>query len=443
MNVVWFCLDTLRADHLSCYGYFRETSPTMDRLAREGALFPRSRANAVATGPAFTSMFTGQYAINNEWYMTPFDVPNMINFPDDKPTLPEMIWEHGGITTAAFDNLINFASHMKQFVRGFEYYVNVTRTPRPVHHHVVGGAVNERLIPWIAGHKDEPFFLFVHYWDPHLPYNQPAKFARPFVHERGSLDGLEVRQAPAGYEYVPGWGTVEQIPNTEWPEDFTPEPGAPGKHPTCIDAYDGEILYTDHLVDQVLNALADADVMDETAVIINADHGEQLNQHGGLWGHAGLHDAVVFTPLIIWRPGLIPEGSQPAGYAHHIDIAPTILDILGVEPAGEMDGASLMPLMRGEVEPREHYYTETLGLRAVVGNGWKYIWHKYAPDELYDLEADPMEMVNLIDEEAERAQALQEELFGWVEGNLGERTDPIIYQLARVEEMRRRPHRYL
>ena len=117
-----------------------------------------------------------------------------------------------------------------------------------------------------------------------------------------------MRKAPAGYEYVPGWGTVEQIPNTEWPEDFEAKPGDPHKYPTCIDAYDGEILYTDRLVDQVLNALAEADLLDDTAVIINADHGEQLNQHGDMWGHAGLHDAVVFTPLVMWRPGLVPEG---------------------------------------------------------------------------------------------------------------------------------------
>lgn len=109
LNVLWFCLDTLRADHLSCYGYFRRTSPTMNRLAQEGVLFPQCRANAVATGPAFTSMFTAQYAVNNEWYMTPFDVGNMIHFPDDRPVLPEWIQDAGGITTAAFDNLFQFA----------------------------------------------------------------------------------------------------------------------------------------------------------------------------------------------------------------------------------------------------------------------------------------------------------------------------------------------
>ncbi|MBN1348964.1 sulfatase-like hydrolase/transferase [candidate division KSB1 bacterium] len=103
LNVVWLCLDTLRADHLSCYGYFRKTSPTIDRLASEGVLVPQSRANAVATGPAFTSMFTGRYAVNNGWYMTPYDLGDMINFSDTMPVLPEWIQDRGGITTAAFD----------------------------------------------------------------------------------------------------------------------------------------------------------------------------------------------------------------------------------------------------------------------------------------------------------------------------------------------------
>jgi len=443
MNVVWFCLDTLRADHLSCYDYFRKTSPAMDRLAAEGVLFPGSRANAVATGPAFTSMFTGRYAVNNEWYVTPFDRPDILNFPDASPVFPEAIWDAGDITTAAFDNLFSFASHMKQFVRGFEYYVNCTGTSRPIHHHLIGGDLNRRLLPWIRSHKNERFFLFVHYWDPHGPYNQPDEFARPFVHERGNLDDLVVRDAPAGYRYVPGWGTLEQIPATEGPEEFAPKPGAPSRHPTSIDTYDGEILYTDHLVDEVLRELDGCGVLDRTAVVINADHGEQLNQHFDCWGHPGLHDANVFTPLILWRPGVLREGARPAGYVHHIDIAPTILDLLDVEPRGEMDGRSLLPLARGEAEPRDHYYAETLAMRSVTREGWKYIWHMKARDELYDLGADQCEMVNLVDEEAGRAGELRSDLFGWVERNLAGRSDPMGPQLARSEEVRGRPHRFL
>jgi hypothetical protein len=143
----------------------------------------------------------------------------------------EAIWDHGGITTAAFDNLFSFKSHMKQFVRGFEYYVNCTGCSRPVHHHLVGGDLNKRLMPWIGQHGDERFFLFVHYWDPHGPYNQPREFARPFVHEAGNLDDLEVREAAAGYRYVPGWGTIEQVPATECNGEFTYEPDKASKHP--------------------------------------------------------------------------------------------------------------------------------------------------------------------------------------------------------------------
>ena len=443
MNVVWFCLDTLRADHLGCYGYFRKTSPTMDRLAAEGAVFPQSRANAVATGPAFTSMFTGQYALNNEWYLTPFDKPDMINFPDARPVFPEMVLDKGGITTAAFDNLFSFASHMKQFVRGFEYYVNCTGTSRPVHHHLVGGTLNARLLPWIHHHKDEQFFLFVHYWDPHTPYNQPDEYARPFVHKRGSLDDLEVREAPAGYRYVPGWGTVGQIPGAEGPATFVRDPKSPHKHPPCIDTYDGEVLYTDHLISQVVNQLADCGILDDTAILINADHGEQLNQHLNVWGHSGLHDACVFTPTILWRPGLVPAHSKPAGYVHHIDVAPTILDLFGIAPASPMDGASLLPLVRGETAPRDHYYTESLAIRAVVRDNWKYICHRMSGDELYDLTADPMEAINLIDKEPQRAEALRADLFEWIKRNLGGRNDPTLYQLARSEEVRRQYHPHL
>jgi len=443
MNVLWFCIDTLRADHLSCYGYFRKTSPTIDRLADEGVLFGQSRANAVATGPAFTSMFTGQYAINNEWYVTPFDVGNIINFPDDRPVLPEWIQDAGGVTTAAFDNLFQFASHMKQFVRGFEYYVNVTRTSRPIHHHVVGADVNARLLPWIQAHGNERLFVFVHYWDPHTPYNQPERFARPFVHEPGRLDDLPVLEARAGYRYVPGWGTVENIPSTEGPSAFTPTPGAPQKHPLSIDSYDGEIRYTDHLIEEVIEQLDSVGILDRTAIVVNADHGEQLNQHYNCWDHFGLHDGNVFTPLVLWRPGLLPEGARPEGYVHHTDIAPTVLDLLGIEPPEGLDGHSLLPMISGAGAVRDHYYSETMGMRAVTKDGWKYIWHKCASDELYELASDPMEQINLIADQPERAEALQADLFDWVQQNLGARNDPMLYQLARVEELRRKPYRFL
>lgn len=443
VNLVWFCVDTLRADHLSCYGYWRETTPTLDRLAREGVLFSGSRANAVATGPAFTSMVTGQYAINNEWYQTPYEVPDMLNFPDSRPVFPELIWDSGRFTTAAFDNLFSFRSHMKQFVRGFEWYVNCTGTSRSIHHQLVGGDLNRRLLPWLEQHKDKPLFLFVHYWDPHGPYNQPDEFARPFVHQRGSLADVVVQKAAAGYEYIPGWGTVAQLPGTEEPEQWSPPPGSPSRHPTCIDSYDGEIRYSDHLIGEVLNKLADCGMLDDTVVVINADHGEQLNQHYNCWGHPGLHEANIFTPLIMWRPGLLPAGCRPAGFVHHIDLAPTILDLLDIEPELPLDGRSLLPLIRDEAPACDVCVAETQAQRCLLRGGWKYIAHRCAPDELFDLSADPCELINLIDVEPRRAAALRAELEAWVAKHLGDRPDPLLPSLARAETVRRRPQPFL
>jgi arylsulfatase len=436
MNVLWFCLDTLRADHLSCYDYFRKTSPTIDRLAAEGALFPQSRANAVATGPAFTSMVTGRYALNNEWYYTPWDVPDMANFPDAQRVFPETIWDDGRYTTAAFDNLFSFSSHMKQFVRGFEYYVNCTGSSKPVHHHLIGENLNARLLPWIRQHRAEPFFLYVHYWDPHAPYNQPREFARPFVHEPGNLDDLEVREAPAGYRYVPGWHRVEEIGRQEGRTPPTRTAKEHDRYPVSIDTYDGEILYTDHLIDQVLNELADCGILDETAVIVNADHGEQLNLHLDTWDHFGLHDANVFTPTVIWRPGLLPAGARPEGCALHVDLAPTILDLLDVKPDSEFDGRSLLPAIHGKERLPDHYYSETIGLRSVFRDGWKYIWWMKHEDELYNLDSDPLELINLIDKETDRAETLRADLFSWVEKNLQGRPEPLEAAFANAERAR-------
>ena len=119
INCMLFVIDTLRDDHLSCYGYFRDTSPNIDRLAKEGVLFKDAHASAIPTGPGFTSIITGLSPIHHHFYLTPWNLPNLIGFDDAIPTLPEIIQDSiGGYTTAAFDNLINFSSHMDHFCKG-------------------------------------------------------------------------------------------------------------------------------------------------------------------------------------------------------------------------------------------------------------------------------------------------------------------------------------
>ncbi len=201
----------------------------------------------------------------------------------------------GGCTTVAFDNLINFRSHMGQFVRGFEYYINVTKTAMWSHAGVVGGEVNKRLLPWIKSHSKEDFFAFIHYWDPYCPYNQPEEYRNIFKHKKGSLSDLKICRAPAGYEYVPGWGKVGEL----WEEDLQEKKGdLLSTQERTIDLYDGEIRYTDYLIAQIVETLREEGIDGDSVIMIVADHGEQLGQHG-MYGHAEIHEANTWIPFII------------------------------------------------------------------------------------------------------------------------------------------------
>ena len=423
LNCILIVVDTLRADHLGCYGYFRDTSPVMDRLAKEGVLFKDAHATAIATGPGFTSILTGLSPIHHRFYLTPWNIPNLIDFDDAIPTLPELIQDLiGGYTTAAFDNLMNFASHMDQFVRGFEFYINVTRTSKPVHHHLRGDRVNRRLIPWLRNHRDERFFLFVHYWDPHTPYNQPEEFRSIFHHEPGRLDDLEVKTAPAGYRYVPGWGRVGEL----W--EPRPEEGKP-----TIDLYDGEIRFVDSLIGEVMETLETLGLADETVVVITSDHGEQLGQHG-MYGHAGLHESVTYIPLIMWGPSVLPQGKVVEGYVQQADLAPTILSLLGLpeDKMPKFDGENLLPVVEGEREARREAFIEDHEYRAVLSGEWKYILDFFSlRGELYNIREDPMEVLNLVEEKKDLAESMRDKLIKWVEANLGGDPDPIWIQHAR------------
>jgi len=421
MNILLFVIDTLRADHLSCYGYFRDTSPTIDKIAREGVLFEDSYAAGIATGPGFTSIITGLYPIRSKYYITPWNIPNTYQLDDDIPTLAEIMWDNGYLT-AAFDNLINFRSHPKHFVRGYEYYVNATRTSRWIHHHLVGRELNRRLIPWIRRHCYERFFLFVHYWDPHMPYNQPDSYKQMF-----SRGDLKVEKALAGYEYVPGWGKLDQI--------FR------GDEEKSIDLYDGEILYVDNCIAEVVEILDEKGILDDTLIIITSDHGEQLGQHG-LYGHAGLHESVVKIPLIMRFPDKLPEGLRVKGYAQQVDIVPTILDLTSIKTDYKFDGVSLLELIKGG-RIRDYAIVETWGERAIIDYDWKLIVHyekefkepevslkmllddvKPVPYkgfriELYNIRDDPMEVINLV-ERKDKVDELLEKLEKWVKDHLEE-----------------------
>ena len=443
MQVILVVSDTLRADHLGCHGYFRPTSPRIDTFAAEGVRFATHVSQAPYTLPSFTSIVTGQFGTTHKVLANPSGQDH--NFPvgvdDHTPVLADLFRaagepvriEHGryvggGTLTASFDNLANFPNHPKWFVRGYEYHVSVT----PGTHRMVGADVlHHRLFPWLEQHKDEDFFLFVHYWDVHGPYLAPAPHGAAYPAQRLG-DQIPVVKATDGSDYVRGWGPVAELT-------------AEGR--AKIDAYDGGINYFDEMFGKLLDHLDALGIGQRAVVALTADHGESLAEHRVPFAHDELYDATIHVPLIVRAPGMVPAGRIVRGISQAVDIAPTLLDLAGLsEAAGteSLQGRSLRPLMTGETAQLHEYgyseWTRYLASRCIRNERYKLI-HKFTGGlalarpqpkrvswvELYDLLEDPDETRDLSTELPEVTCELEGQLREWVASQLaaGEE-DPLL-----------------
>jgi len=427
MNVVLISIDTLRSDHLSGYGYKRQTSPSLDALAEEGALFPNFYSQCHWTIPTFTSIFTGLWPINHEmtWLNALGEIGRADAMLDEKiPVLPELLWD-AGFVTAAIDNLQAFCHFPNWFNRGYEYYINTIGRSGHGAARVTADMVNAHLLPWIEQHHGKPFFLHVHYWDPHLPFNQPEPFDTMWMGQTDD-EGLRIKTAVTGEEYVDRCGKRADLTDAE------------REH---VARYDGEISYADDRIGQFVARLKELGVYDDTLIVVTGDHGEVMFEISPK-GHHSIYEPLLRVPLILKLPGETPAVQRPEGLAQQIDIMPTILDCAGVEPRGEMDGRSLMPLIRGE-EERVHDELYHVGnrmcgirCRAIRTEQWKlivnYVGYEWAqpmshPEaisavparELFDTQKDPEELQNLVDEHPDVAVDLERKLARWIESNVG------------------------
>ena len=415
MKFVVVFLDTLRADHLGCYGYERDTSPNIDRLAGESVLFERSYPTDVPTQPSYTSTFSGQRGIINgvvshaphEWI-------------DDKaPWLPSIL-ERNSYTTVAVSTL----HHMKAyFAKGFNYFMNPVAGRRNLTQKVTADQINAFAIPWIRQHSDEDFFLFVHYWDPHTAYKPPEEYRRLFYDgdERDPGNkGLE--KAKEGIAWPFTKLLIERI----------------GDGITDIEyikaQYDGEIRYVDDRLGRLVKALEEEGVLDDTFLVITSDHGESLGEHSIYFDHASVYEDTVHVPLIIhWKDS---RARRVRTFVQHIDFAPTILELAGLETQPEMQGRSLAPLLRGDVETHRDAAYVNQGLwqakRAIITDRWKYtrcidegFW-PCPPEELYDISNDPCELSELSGKYPDILDGLALRLRRWEDEQLGRRVDPLV-----------------
>ena len=437
MNFVFVTIDTLRADRLGCYGYWRDDiSPHIDQIAREGVLFSQHYASGIPTGPGFSCLHSGLTCARHKFYLTPWGGPNIINF-DDRITTMGDFFLNAGFRTAAVDNLINFGSHMKQFCRGYNYYMNCTEISLGYHHWVTADQVNDMALPWLRENgkkKDKPFFLWIHYWDPHNPYNHPDSFRNHYHHKKYSTHDLHKVKTNAGYEYVPGWGAAHQIDEGD---GYSKRSGDKLNH----DFYDEEIRYVDDRLGKVYDLLRELDILDDTCIVITSDHGEELGQHHHYWLHKYLYESTIRVPLMVRYPRQFPQDKVIDGFVQQIDILPTLINLAGIEPRNRtiqepsdiatFDGQSVLPMIQGETGGRPYAFTEgganwEYSRSLLLPDGWKIIWQAYKnQSELYNVKDDLAEIIDLGEKEPEKRETLSNKLNEVVADLLNGAFDPI------------------
>ncbi len=408
-NVLMIGIDTLRADHLSCHGYERDTAPTLGWLASKGYLFERNYSQSHWTLPSFMSVFTSAYPSVN-------GLTNRGERVSDQATLLAEVLKKNEYYTAGIASS-PWLSARYGYGRGFDYYNDY------FHLRTRGGAKFKTIQEMIHFLRSrEKFFLFVHLYDPHRSYRAPGKFGDMFVERSGKK---KLHDIPHAYF----------MPST---------PADPEDIAELVARYDGEIRYTDTVVNDLIKLLRDHRLWNKTLVVVFSDHGEEFREHGSMDHGPALYEELVHTPLIIRDPRKRPPsgGVRIASLTMNLDIAPTILDLLELPAPETFQGVSLLPVMEGDTSRvNTHVFAETSRIRheiRMASDGrFKVITHLPAPvwkteerdaphpivarpfrgSEAYDLLADPGEQEDLMsgDTLSEGGVAVREALEWWIE----------------------------
>jgi arylsulfatase A-like enzyme/Tfp pilus assembly protein PilF len=369
-NILLITLDTTRADRLGAYGYGSAGTPRLDRLAAEGVLFERVVAAAPITLPAHVSLLTGSYPFVH-------GVRNNGNFSLDG-TIPTL-------TTALHDRGYRTAAFVSAFVldrryglaRGFDEYDDHLQLERR------GDRTAAAAGDWLDAHARDtaPFFVWLHLYDPHDPYDPPSPFREAFAAR----------------------------------------------------AYDGEIAFADRALGSLLDRLDRLGRLSSTLVAVVGDHGESLGEHGEDTHAVFVYESTLRVPMILAWPGHLPAGRRVSALVRSIDLAPTLLDVADQPPLRGAQGRTLMPIVNGKAAFAASAYGESYfpllymnwaPLRSIQDERWKFI---DAPEpELYDLAHDAAEQINLAAREPARADALRRALDAETGGQPGAMTERTI-----------------
>jgi len=439
MPVLYIDIDSLRPDHLGCYGYDAPTSPNIDELAADAVRFDRAYAAASPCMPSRAASLTGRNAINNG--VVTHDERGQQLYPADAgwdATLPELFFANRIRTGAVssfprhpatwFYHLWHEFYNPQEPAGDGEYF----QTPRGEH-------VTDLATDFLDDHDDEEFYLHVQYWDPHGPYQRSdeevERFreydAPPYPTEEQIDDHLDWHAwRSAAYSGVADEGLryvdADRIENRDVLNEL-------------ISHYDAEIRYVDEHVGRLLDVLRDRGLYEETTIVLTADHGEEFGEQGLYREHWSTHDGTQRIPLLIKPPS---DADVEPGWRDqlvtNVDYAPTIADLAGIdETPPSWQGRSLRPVLEDPAADWRDHVVFDHGLytaqRAVRTDRWKFIrtyhpghWPSVVPDrQLYDMEADPWEQENVAEEHPDVVEDLEERMFVWAERRSGPREDPL------------------
>jgi arylsulfatase A-like enzyme len=417
-NVVWLVLDTLRADHLSTYGYPLRTTPNLDAIGADGVVFEHAVSGSSWTIPSHFHMVTGSFAAGREKVL-----------PDDVTTAAEILRERGYRTAAVLAN--QSLGRGSGFEQGFETFVDApplflyqrllgkTSIAEALANHRIlsartvqrllyrktflqsaraeGDFINAHVFRWFDGYDGGPFFLFVNYLDPHEPYDPQEPYRSQFAADVDSEVGFIRYDRPQG----------KFISTEEMTRDVVPRT-APERWRQIVQLYDAEVAFVDAQVGAIVRELQRRNLYDNTILVITADHGELFGEHGLATHFKALTEEELHVPLIIRYPPGIAARTRIATPVELVDILPTVLDFVGggIPP---MDGRNLRPLIAGKPSPvngetysvllrkprRGFPHTAAGDLVALRTPQSKYVWSSTGKHSYYDLVADARELQNL------------------------------------------------
>ena len=407
MNVILLLVDTLRADHLGCYGYGRDTSPHIDALAEDGIRFTNAYASSSWTLPSHVSIMTSLNGASHQVYH------------DDERMDPKLVtlaehFQSRGYSCAAFTGG-GFVSPAYGFAKGFDTYdvgaghVLIQDSAERVFRLVSG---------WIERHVDRSFFLFLHTYQPHSPYACPMPYKTMFLDDDSLFGHADLFHVLGGQENL-----------------YRPLPDAERKN--LVDLYDGEVRYVDDgLIGPLVAQLKAQGLYDRTLIVFLSDHGEEFFDHGA-WGHGhSLYEELLRVPLILKLPDSEHRGEQPDTIVSLVDIMPTLFEAMGWDvPVDSLDGRSLLPVIEGK-ETEDRIFLADIGSNILRSHVPKKIatnrgrvklilnevyspedleFFRFAPPrpgrvELFDLAADPAERSSV----ADRHPGLANDILRWI-----------------------------